>query len=82
MTERARSGAPRGSEPASTVNGRRELTAAVLGAVVAGALALVSGGQAWAQVTAQREPPLPPTIHLISRSPSAVAIADSTARAL
>jgi uncharacterized membrane protein (TIGR02234 family) len=54
------SGAPRGSEPVGTMRARRELTAAVLGSVVAGALALVAGGQAWAQVTAQREPPLPP----------------------
>ena len=60
--ERARSGGPRGSEPSSTVsgNGRRELTTAVLGAVLAGALALVAGGQSWAMVTAQRRAPLPP----------------------
>lgn len=38
---------------------RRELTAAVLGAVLAGALALSAGGQPWATVTAQRRPPLP-----------------------
>src|SRR5215217_3760514 len=44
---------------------RRELTAAVLGSVVAGALALVAGGQAWAQVTAQREPPLPPVTAIL-----------------
>ncbi len=43
-----------------TTNGRRELTTAVLGAVLAGALALVAGGQAWATVTAQRSAPLPP----------------------
>jgi len=40
--------------------GRRELGTAVLGAVLAGALALVAGGQAWATVTAQRRAPLPP----------------------
>jgi uncharacterized membrane protein (TIGR02234 family) len=39
---------------------RRELTACVVGAVLAGALALSAGGQAWARVTAEREPPLPP----------------------
>src|SRR4051794_25533874 len=39
---------------------RRELGAAVLGSVGAGALALIAGGQAWARVTAEREPPLPP----------------------
>lgn len=38
---------------------RRELTAAVLGVVLAGALALSAGGQPWATVTAQRRPPLP-----------------------
>ncbi len=38
---------------------RRELTAAVLGAVLAGALALSAGGQAWAVVTAERRAPLP-----------------------
>lgn len=40
--------------------GRRELTTAVLGAVLAGALALSAGGQAWALVTAERRAPLPP----------------------
>ncbi|SDE97838.1 trp region conserved hypothetical membrane protein [Blastococcus fimeti] len=40
--------------------GRRELTTAVLGAVLAGALALSAGGQAWAAVTAERRAPLPP----------------------
>lgn len=44
----------------SDANGRRELTTAVLGAVLAGALALIAGGQAWATVTAQRRAPLPP----------------------
>jgi uncharacterized membrane protein (TIGR02234 family) len=39
---------------------RRELTAAVLGAVVAGGLALSAGGQSWAAVTAERGAPLPP----------------------
>jgi len=42
------------------VNERRELTAAVLGGVVAGALALSSGGQTWARVTHDRPAPLPP----------------------
>lgn len=40
--------------------GRRELTTAVLGAVLAGALALIAGGQPWASVTAERRAPLPP----------------------
>ncbi|MGY2128084.1 Trp biosynthesis-associated membrane protein [Blastococcus sp. SYSU DS0617] len=51
-----------GTEPSGTASGqgRRELTAAVLGAVLAGTLALVAGGQAWATVTAERRAPLPP----------------------
>jgi uncharacterized membrane protein (TIGR02234 family) len=53
------------------VRERRELTAAVLGAVVAGALALVAGGQAWAQVTAQREAPLPPVSGVLSGAEAA-----------
>lgn len=43
-----------------SASGRRELTTAVLGAVLAGALALSAGGQAWAAVTAERRAPLPP----------------------
>jgi uncharacterized membrane protein (TIGR02234 family) len=39
---------------------RRQLTAAVLGAALAGGLALFSGGQRWVSVTAVRRPPLPP----------------------
>lgn len=42
------------------MTGRKELTAAVLGGVVAGALALSSGGQTWARVTHDRPAPLPP----------------------
>lgn len=42
------------------MNGRRELTAAVLGSVLAGALALSAGGQAWARVSVVRQLPLPP----------------------
>ena len=51
--------------------GRRELTAAVLGAVVAGALALVAGGQAWAQVSAERGAPLPPVSGALTGSDAA-----------
>ncbi len=43
-----------------SADGRRELTTAVLGAVLAGALALIAGGQPWASVTAERRAPLPP----------------------
>ena len=39
---------------------RRELASAVLGGAVAGALALSAAGQRWAEVTAERRPPLPP----------------------
>jgi len=53
------------------VNARRELTAAVLGAVGAGALALIAGGQPWAQVTAQREAPLPPVTDVLSGAEAA-----------
>ena len=49
--------------------GRRELGTAVLGAVLAGALALIAGGQAWATVTAQRRPPLPPVSAELSGAP-------------
>ncbi|SFD83820.1 Trp biosynthesis-associated membrane protein [Blastococcus tunisiensis] len=41
---------------------RRELTAAVGGSGLAGALALVAGGQTWVEVTAERVPPLPPLV--------------------
>ena len=39
---------------------RRELGAAVLGLVAAGALALIAGGQTWARVVVERSAPLPP----------------------
>ncbi|RBY79171.1 TIGR02234 family membrane protein [Blastococcus sp. TF02-09] len=54
-----------------TGNGRRELTTAVLGAVLAGALALIAGGQAWATVTAQRSAPLPPVSAQLSGADAA-----------
>jgi uncharacterized membrane protein (TIGR02234 family) len=47
-------------------NGRRELATAVLGTALAGALALSAGGQAWATVTAERRPPLPPVSAVLS----------------
>jgi uncharacterized membrane protein (TIGR02234 family) len=65
--ERARSGAPRGSEPESTVSSaRRELTLAVVGTAAAGALALIAGGQTWARVVAERPAPLPPVESTLS----------------
>jgi len=57
------------------VTGRRELTAAVVGAVVAGALALSSGGQAWATVTAERDAPLPPVTAELTGSDAAPLVA-------
>jgi uncharacterized membrane protein (TIGR02234 family) len=39
---------------------RRQLTVAVLGAALAGALALIGSGQGWARVTVVRSAPLPP----------------------
>jgi uncharacterized membrane protein (TIGR02234 family) len=50
---------------------RRELAAAVLGAAGAGALALIAGGQPWAQVTAEREAPLPPVSSVLSGAEAA-----------
>jgi uncharacterized membrane protein (TIGR02234 family) len=53
------------------MNGRRELTAAVLAAVAAGGLALSAGGQAWAEVTTLRPAPLPPVEGLLTGSEAA-----------
>jgi uncharacterized membrane protein (TIGR02234 family) len=53
------------------VTARRELTAAVLGAAVAGGMALSAGGQAWAQVTAGRPAPLPPVATTLSGAQAA-----------
>jgi uncharacterized membrane protein (TIGR02234 family) len=50
---------------------RRELTTAVLGGAVAGALALVAGGQVWAEVTAARPEPLPPVVAVLSGADAA-----------
>jgi uncharacterized membrane protein (TIGR02234 family) len=48
------------------VTARGELTAAVVGAAVAGGLALTAGGQTWAQVTVARPAPLPPVESTLS----------------
>jgi uncharacterized membrane protein (TIGR02234 family) len=53
---------------------RRELTAAVLGAAVAGGLALFAAGQRWAQVTADRRPPLPPVSGAVTGSAAAALV--------
>jgi uncharacterized membrane protein (TIGR02234 family) len=47
------------------------LTAAVLGAAAAGALALIAGAQTWAEVTAVRRAPLPPVTALLSGADAA-----------
>ena len=53
------------------MSSRRELTAAVLGAVLAGGLALVAGGQSWARVTVDRSPPLPPVTGVLNGADAA-----------
>jgi uncharacterized membrane protein (TIGR02234 family) len=53
------------------VSVRRELTAAVLGAALAGALALIAGGQGWARVTVDRTAPLPPVTGVITGADAA-----------
>jgi uncharacterized membrane protein (TIGR02234 family) len=61
---------PRASERSSRVSAgdRRQLTAAVLGAAAAGGLALFASGQHWAQVTVDRNPPLPPVSGVLTGS--------------
>jgi uncharacterized membrane protein (TIGR02234 family) len=54
-----------------TTAARRELAAAVGGAVAAGALALIAGGQTWAETTVERQPPLPPVVEVLSGSDAA-----------
>jgi uncharacterized membrane protein (TIGR02234 family) len=53
------------------MSARRDLTAAVLGAVLAGGLALIAGGQGWARVTVQRTPPLPPVSGVLNGADAA-----------
>lgn len=48
------------------MSARREPAVAVLGAVAAGTLALVAGGQTWARVVAERPAPLPPVESALS----------------
>jgi uncharacterized membrane protein (TIGR02234 family) len=54
-----------------TTAARRELAAAVGGAVAAGALALISSGQTWAETTVERQPPLPSVVEMLSGSDAA-----------
>jgi uncharacterized membrane protein (TIGR02234 family) len=50
---------------------RRELTTAVAGAALAGALALIAGGQGWAAVTVERTAPLPPVAGTVTGADAA-----------
>ncbi|TFV82837.1 TIGR02234 family membrane protein [Blastococcus sp. CT_GayMR20] len=59
------------AESAPAPAARRELTGAVLGAAVAGGLALFAGGQPWADVTTERRPPLPPVGETLSGADAA-----------
>jgi uncharacterized membrane protein (TIGR02234 family) len=59
------------AETAVVPAARRELTAAVLGAAVAGGLALLAGGQPWADVTTERRAPLPPVTGVLSGAEAA-----------
>lgn len=54
-----------------TTAARRELTTAVGGAVLAGALALIAGGQTWVETTVERRAPLPPVVELVSGADAA-----------
>ena len=47
---------------------RRQLTTAVLGAAVAGGVALFAAGQQWAAVSAERPRPLPPVVGSLTGS--------------
>jgi uncharacterized membrane protein (TIGR02234 family) len=55
----------------TTSSSRRELTTAVLGGALAGALALVAGGQPWGEVTTERPAPLPPVVAVLSGADAA-----------
>jgi uncharacterized membrane protein (TIGR02234 family) len=54
---------------------RRELGGAVVGAALAGALALVAGGQSWARVTVTLAEPLPPVESTLSGAEAAPLVA-------
>jgi uncharacterized membrane protein (TIGR02234 family) len=59
------------STPSGAPSARRELTVAVLGLALGGALALSSSSQPWADVTIVREAPLPPTAAVLTGSQAA-----------
>jgi uncharacterized membrane protein (TIGR02234 family) len=52
----------------SVTSARREVAAAVVGAALAGGLALSTGGQTWVTATLQRPPPLPPSTEELTGS--------------
>jgi uncharacterized membrane protein (TIGR02234 family) len=55
----------------TTSSPRRELTAAVLAGLAAGGLALIAGGQTWAEATTPRSAPLPPVVAVLSGADAA-----------
>jgi uncharacterized membrane protein (TIGR02234 family) len=59
------------AERRTVPSARRELTGAVVGAALAGALALFAGGQPWADVTTERRAPLPPVTGVLSGADAA-----------
>ncbi|WP_164703013.1 TIGR02234 family membrane protein [Modestobacter sp. KNN46-3] len=61
--------------PPATTRGRRELTVAVLLCALSGGLALSASGEPWADVTVVREPPLPPTVQVLTGSQAAPLVA-------
>src|SRR3954471_19956587 len=61
--DRDRGGAP--GDPVSAPSSRRELTVAVVGLALGGALALSSSSQPWVDVTIVRQAPLPPTSEVL-----------------
>ncbi len=48
------------------MSARRELVAALAAAALGAALTLLAGGQAWAEITARRRPPLPPVTAVVT----------------
>jgi uncharacterized membrane protein (TIGR02234 family) len=60
--------APVGTAASAAGRLRRELTAAVLGCALAGALALSTASQRWLEVTITRQPPLPPAAQVLTGS--------------
>lgn len=62
---------PGGPTGDTRTSGRRELTATIAASVVGAAVALTAGGQAWAEITAERRAPLPPVTTVITGTEAA-----------